>query len=233
METKKTQKADLQNKKGFFFEIGLALALIVMLVAFNWKTEAKKETVLDLGPQVVIEEENVPVTQEEQPKPQELPQVMPQVMDQIEIGSNDLDIEMDLSAFNAEDNKLGVEAMDYVEEKEVKEEEEKDEVIPFAVVEEKPSFQGGDANKFPAWVQSKITYPEAAQQNNISGTVYVAFTIMADGSLANVRVVRKVDPLLDAEAIKGVKMSPKWKPGKQRNRAVPVSYQIPVRFVLQ
>ncbi len=124
--------------------------------------------------------------------------------------------------------------MDYIEKREVVEEEEAiDEVIPFAVVEEKPSFMGGDANKFPAWVQRQVKYPDAAADNGIQGTVYIQFTIATDGSLTNIRVLRSVDPLLDQAAITAIKASPKWTPGKQRNKPVQVSYQVPVVFRLQ
>ncbi|MDR1055064.1 MAG: TonB family protein [Prevotellaceae bacterium] len=233
MELKKIKKADLENKKTLFFEIGLAVALIVMLVAFTWKSEAKKESIFDIGPQVVIEEENVPITQEEPPKPQEIPKVNI-APEEIMIASNDIQLDMDMSLFNSDDNKLGIQTMEYVEKKEVvvTQEKEEEEVIPFAIVETKPSFQGGDANKFPAWVQKQVKYPEAASENGIQGTVYLQFTIATDGSITNIKIMRSVDPLLDEEAIRALKLSPKWTPGMQRSKAVPVSYQFPVRFRL-
>ena len=232
MELKKTKKADLQNKKALFLEIGLIVSLVLILLAFSWKSEAKKESTLEAGPALIDEEENVPITQEEPPKPQEVPKVIV-APEQILIASDDIQLDMDLNLFNTEDNKLGVQTMDYIEKKEeVVEEAVVEEVIPFASVEEKPKFEGGDATKFPAWVQSRLDYPDAASMNGIQGTIYLEFTIGIDGSISNIKILRSVDPLLDNEAIRVLKSSPKWTPGKQRGKAVPVSYRFPAKFEL-
>ena len=129
-----------------------------------------------------------------------------------------------------DDSNLGVEIMDYVE---VEEEVVEEEAIPFQLVEEKPSFQGGDANQFSKWVNSRLVYPEIAKENGVSGRVTLQFTVEKDGSVTKVKVLRGVDPSLDKEAVRVVSMSPKWKPGKQRDRAVPVTYTFPVIFQLR
>lgn len=102
--------------------------------------------------------------------------------------------------------------------------------IPFQLVEEKPSFQGGDINQFLKWVRENQIYPEIAKENGIQGRVTVRATINTDGSLTDIMVVRGVDPSLDKEAIRVVSQSPKWKPGKQGGKAVPVTYNFPVTF---
>lgn len=109
----------------------------------------------------------------------------------------------------------------------------KEEAIPFQLVEEKPSFQGGDANQFSKWVNSQLVYPEIAKDNGVQGRVTLQFTVMTDGTVAHVKVLRGVGPALDKEAVRVVSMSPKWKPGKQRDRAVPVTYTFPVIFALR
>ena len=111
--------------------------------------------------------------------------------------------------------------------------EVEEEPIPFQLVEEKPSFQGGDANQFSKWVNSRLVYPEIAKENGVQGRVTLQFTVEKDGSVTKVRVLRGVDPSLDKEAVRVVSMSPKWKPGKQRDRAVPVTYTFPVIFQLR
>ena len=232
MESKKTEKADLQNKKLLFFEVGLAVALLVTLVAFNWKSQERAEPTFMAGPQVIVEEENVPVTKEEPPKPTEIPK-MAIAPEQIMIADNDIELEMDMSLFDTEENQLGIQPMDYVERSEGVVEEDVVEVIPFAIVEDKPTFMGGNADQFPKWVGKNVKYPESAVENNIQGTVFIQFTIGVDGTITSVRVLRSVDPLLDQEAVRVVKSSPRWVPGKQRNKPVPVSYQIPVAFRLQ
>jgi TonB family protein len=113
--------------------------------------------------------------------------------------------------------------------------EEVDEVIPFAVVEEKPKFQGKDAGEFVKWINAQLqeNYPQEALENNIQGTVRVSFTINVDGSLSDIKSLRKVDPILENCVIKLVRKSPKWIPGRQQNKPVNVTYQVPVIFKLQ
>ena len=102
----------------------------------------------------------------------------------------------------------------------------------FQVVEEMPEFPGGmlECMKF---MGKNIKYPPQAKENGIQGRVIVTFVIMKDGSITNAEVVRGVDPLLDKEALRVVNLMPKWKPGKQRGKAVNVKYTIPVMFRLQ
>ena len=116
-----------------------------------------------------------------------------------------------------------------VAKEEVKQTEE--EVI-FQVVEQMPEFPGGmsEAMKFLA---KNIKYPVAAQQAKIEGRVILQFVVGKDGSISDVHTVRSVSPELDAEAIRVVSMMPKWNPGKQRGKAVPVSYTMPIMFRLQ
>ena len=105
-----------------------------------------------------------------------------------------------------------------------------EEAIPSQLVEEKPSFQGGDANQFSKWVNQRLVYPDDAKEKGIQGRVTLQFTVEKDGTVTNVKVLRGLDPSLDKEAVRVVSMSPKWKPGKQRDRAVPVIYTFPVFF---
>lgn len=117
-----------------------------------------------------------------------------------------------------------------IEEVVIEEEFIEEEVIPFQLVEEKPSFKGGDANEFSKWVNERLVYPEIAKDNGAQGRVTLQFTVEKDGSVTNIKVLRGVDPFLDAEAVRVVSWSPKWSPGKQRNRCVPVTYTFPVIF---
>lgn len=108
-----------------------------------------------------------------------------------------------------------------------------EEPIPFQLVKEKPSFQGGDANQFSKWVNQRLVYPEIARENGVQGRVTLQFTIRKDGSITNVKVIRGVDPALDKEAVRVVSMSPKWTPGMLNGRVVSVIYTFPVIFQLQ
>ena len=216
MEIKKTPKADLENRRTLYTEIGLVVALLVVWGAFSYSTKEKAVASLGEDTQVVEVEDMVPITQETPPPPPEAPKI-PVLSDQIGIVEDDAN--------------LGVESMDYVEE--VKDEVVEEEAIPFQLVEEKPSFNGGDANEFSKWVNSKLQYPEIAKENGVQGRVTLQFTVNPDGSVSNVKVLRGVDSSLDKEAVRVVSMSPKWKPGKQRDRAVKVTYTFPVIFQLR
>ena len=229
MEIKKTEKANLENKKLLFTEIGLIISLLIVFIAFEWTQAEVKVSNLEDTTEVVTEEEIIPITQETPPPPPSAPKI-PILSDQIDIVDDEIELEDDLF-MNLEDNAdLGVEIMDYVE---VEEEVVEEEAIPFQLVEEKPSFNGGDANQFSKWVNSRLVYPEIAKENGVQGRVTLQFTVEKDGSVTKVKVLRGVDPSLDKEAVRVVSMSPKWKPGKQRDRAVPVTYTFPVIFQLR
>ncbi|MGN0195778.1 MAG: energy transducer TonB [Candidatus Cryptobacteroides sp.] len=185
---------------------------------------------LEADQQVVEIEDMVPITQETPPPPEAAPKI-PVLSDQIDIVDDEIKIEDNMFQNLEDDSNMGVEIMDYVEE--VQEEVVEEEAIPFQLVEEKPSFNGGDANEFSKWVNSKLVYPEAAKENGVQGRVTLQFTVNADGTVSNVKVLRGVDASLDKEAVRVVSSSPKWKPGKQRDRAVKVTYTFPVIFQLR
>lgn len=229
MEQKKTPKSDLENKRLLFTEIGLVIALLAVWGAFAYGTREKITATLQGDNQVVEIEDMVPITQETPPLPPDAPKI-PVLSDQIDIVEDDIEVEDNFMSLE-DDANLGVEIMDYVEE--VKEEVVEEEAIPFQLVEEKPSFNGGDANEFSKWVNSRLEYPEIAKENGVQGRVTLQFTVNADGSVSNVKVLRGVDASLDKEAVRVVSMSPKWKPGKQRDRAVKVTYTFPVIFQLR
>ena len=195
----------------------------------SYSTKEKAVASLGEDTQVVEVEDMVPITEETPPPPPEAPKI-PVLSDQIDIVEDDIKVDDNFMSLE-DDASLGVEIMDYVEE--VKEEVVEEEAIPFQLVEEKPSFNGGDANEFSKWVNSKLQYPEIAKENGVQGRVTLQFTVNPDGSVSNVKVLRGVDSSLDKEAVRVVSMSPKWKPGKQRDRAVKVTYTFPVIFQLR
>ena len=229
MEVKKTPKASLENKRALFIEIGLIVALAVVYIAFNWTSKDVQVSTLEAENQVVQEEEIIPITQETPPPPPEAPKI-PVLSDQIDIVDDEIEVDNDFLSLEDSDD-MGVEIMDYVEN--VQEEVVEEEAIPFQLVETKPKFQGGDPNAFSAWVNKHLEYPEVARENGVSGRVMLQFTVNPDGSVSDVKVLRGVDPALDNEAVRVVKSSPKWEPGRQRDRAVKVSYTFPVIFQLR
>ena len=229
MEIKKSEKANLENKKLLFVEIGLIISLLIVYIAFEWTSKETNLSMLEDNTEILVEEEIISTNMETPPPPPAAPKI-PVLSDQIDIVDDEIELEDDMFMNLEDDASLGVEIMDYVE---VEEEVVEEEAIPFQLVEEKPSFQGGDANQFSKWVNSRLVYPEIAKENGVQGRVTLQFTVEKDGSVTKVKVLRGVDPSLDKEAVRVVSMSPKWKPGKQRDRAVPVTYTFPVIFQLR
>ena len=229
MEIKKSEKANLENKKLLFVEIGLVISLLITFLAFEYKQKETTVSTLEDETQVEIEEEIIPITQETPPPPPAEVKI-PVLSDQIDIVDDEIEVNDDLFMNLEDDANMGVEIMEYVE---VEEEVVEEEAIPFQLVEEKPSFQGGDANTFSKWVNGRLEYPEIAKENGVQGRVTLQFTVEKDGTVTKVKVLRGVDPSLDKEAVRVVSQSPKWKPGKQRDRAVPVTYTFPVIFQLR
>lgn len=108
-----------------------------------------------------------------------------------------------------------------------------DYAVPFAAVETKPTFDGGDANDFSKWVASQIVYPQDAIDQKLEGRVILQFTVGKEGDVKDVKVLRGVNELLDAEAVRVVSSSPKWANGAQNGIPVAVKYTFPVVFKLQ
>ena len=224
MEAKKTKRADLQNRRGLFMEIGLVVALLVVVLAFRWgQTEKVVEAMVDtVAP---VEEEVIVNTEQEQRQPEVRPQVNQVLSDVIDVVRNETQIttEYNFDEFT-EDFQIVVPT--------AAPEEEAVEEIPVFNAEEMPTFQGGDLNTFRTWVQGRLQYPRLASENNIAGTVTLQFVIERDGSLSNITVLASPDKSLTDEAIRVLNSSPKWEPGKQRNRPVRVYYILPVVYQL-
>lgn len=235
MVTKKNPKADLERMRGIFFQAGLVLALIVSIVALEWKTDG--EGAKDLGElEVEIDDEIIPITQRQSQPPPPPPPPPPEV---IEVVEDDVELEEELTIESTEtDQEEEVEVIEI-------EEEVSDEVLSFAVVESVPIFPGCENAKtndekkacfqqqILKFVSREFKFPEMARQMGIQGRVYVNFVIEKNGSISNVEVVRGVDPLLDDEAVRVVNELPKMTPAKQRGKSVRMSFTLPINAKLQ
>ncbi len=225
MEIKKSKKADLELQKSLFLEIGVVVALAISLVAFEWSTRPRDNQLLRGVQSGEAEEDIIPVTrqQPEQPPP---PPPPPQVIEVINIVQDDVEIDdVDFESIDADEDT----EFDFIP---ISDEEEAEEEV-FFIVEDMPMFQGGGKEKFREWIGKNLQYPPIAAENGISGRVFVQFAVNAKGEVVDVVVVRGVDPALDKEAVRVVKSSPKWTPGKQRGRPVKVQFTFPIVFVLQ
>ncbi len=226
MEIKKSPKADLQNKKGLFLEIGLIVALLAVIAAFLYTPKEYRIEKVDnnYGP----EEEITEITRNEQKPPEQPQKVEVKVFNDIlDIVTNDAKITTDISFEDfADDLEITTQVVE-VEEEEIEDDQ------PFIKVEKMPSFQGGDLNKFRNWVQERVRYPQIAQENGVSGKVVLSFVVEKDGTLTNIEVLQSPDRSLADEAVRVLKTSPKWEPGQQRNQPVRVKYTLPVDFRIQ
>lgn len=138
-----------------------------------------------------------------------------------------------IGAFNVVGNDdIGGEVLKAKEEIAQPEPPKEEESKVFDVVEEQPSFPGGQG-ALMQWLSDNIKYPVIAAENGIQGRVIVQFVVSKTGSISNVNVVRGVDPSLDKEAVRVVKAMPNWTPGKQNGTTVNVRYTLPVTFKLQ
>lgn len=208
----------------------MILALVVVLAAFEYKTYDRNVNLITAGIPQIIEEEQIPVTMETPPALPEMP-LTPVLSDAIEIVEDDIVIEEDVFIDTEDDGNFAIEIRDYVStntEEAVEEEE-----IPLAIVEEKPKFMGGDENTFTKWVHERIVYSDLAKENGIQGRVVLTFLVDADGYVKNVTVLRGLDPSIDKEAVRVVSSSPRWTPGRQRDRNVKVRYNFPINFQIR
>jgi protein TonB len=226
MEIKKSPKADLQNKRGLLLEIGLAVALAIVIGAFAWTPKEHRIEQVDLN-YAIVEEEITEITRQDQKPPEPPKKVEVKVIaDLLQVVTNDTKIETSMTFDEFDEDAEVFQEVEVVEEEIVDDE-------PFLIVETMPTFQGGDLNTFRNWVQSNVRFPQIALENGIQGTVVLSFVIEKDGSLSNIQVLRTPDRSLSEEATRVLQKSPKWTPGKQRNQVVRVKYNLPVVFRVQ
>lgn len=227
MEVKKTPKADLESKKTVFLQIGLVVVLSLVLVAFEWtSTDVNVDFSLQ-DEDIEVEEEIIPITRQEEVKPPP-PPPPPAVADILNIVEDDVELDEELEIMDTEMSQDDIVDFSNM----VFEEETRDEGEVFMIVEEMPEFPGG-TEALQKYLAQSVDYPVVAQENGIQGRVYIQFVINQNGEVTNATILRGVDPSLDREALRVVEAMPKWKPGKQRNRPVRVSYTVPINFVLQ
>ncbi len=231
MQVKKSEKVDLEKKKMTFLLIGLTVALGSILLAFEWTSrEVSASTLGAIAVSDIFEEEIENTVQETPPEQLEQPEPEPEtIIEELTIVEDDVkvaDIKIDTEADEKTQTSTKV-----VQVTEVEIVEEEVEPIAFAVVEDKPMFPGGDA-ALMKFIAENTKYPEIAKENGIQGRVFVQFVIDKNGSVTKVQIAKGVDPYLDSEAVRVVKTIPNWAPGKQRGKAVPVTYIVPINFKL-
>lgn len=228
MELKKSSKADLQNKKGIFFQIGLLLSLLTIIGLFSW---SKPEVVINAMENTaeIVEYDEVPQTVQEPPKIEQPKVAAPILSDVIDIVDDKIEVKTDMSAFNTEGDESAEIPM-----QEIKQEEQViEEDAPLLRAEKMPTFQGKDVAAFRKWVEESVTYPQEALENGVQGVVSLTMVVGKDGKLSDIKIITSPDKSLGDEVIRVVGKSPKWEPGEQRGMPVAVRVSMPIRFQLR
>lgn len=238
MEPKKNPKSDLEKNKRMFFEVGLVVALALVLTGLNWKSYDESEFELGELNLDEIEEEIIPVTEQQKPPPP--PPPPPKAPEVIEVVEDDEEIEEEIEIDTEADQDTEIEIMEQPEEN-IQEEQ------IFTVVENMPTMPGCEdkkskmekdqctTQKIFQHLASVQKYPQMAKEAGIQGTVFVSFVIGKDGDVSEVEVLRGVSggKALDKEAVRMIKSLPSFNPGQQRGKPVKVRYNLPVRFTLK
>ena len=224
MEAKKTPKADINKKSTMFVMIGLIASLGIVLMAFEWKQYEEGE-LMDLGMANEDFEEltEIPPTEQPPPPPPKIQQ--PQIIEIPDEEEIEEEIEIDLDVEITEETEI--EEIVFEEEPE---EEEADQV--FLVVEEQAAFPGGQG-EWAKFLRKNLKYPRQAKRMGIEGAVFLNFIVDQQGIISDIQVARGIGGGCDDEAVRVLKNSPKWQPGKQRGRAVKSRMSIRIVFRLK
>ena len=237
MESKKTSKADLNEKRGTFFVLGIILALSLLFVSLEYTSKEfdsflEDEYLDDLAQDFELlpsmdEEEEL-----ETASPQERTTVLTENTKVTEEVSSEIDntsiptplIEQEVTEDMTNDKETDEQTPPNVA-------EQAEEPIQFRIVEQYPEFPGG-MTEYMKWLTRNLRYPDIARSQKIQGKVVVQFIVNQDGTIADAKVVKSVNPHLDREAMRVIRMMPSWKPGIQDNKPCKTMVAVPIVFKL-
>ena len=237
MEIKKSYKADLESQRPLWFLLGLAFALALMYSALEFTSSNSDEAAddelldemqdiemmpaLDRKDMVAAVEPSAGRSSAEKMKAVDKSTSKIEQLNQINnlraVGSGAS------LAGNAADNVNMSTALPPVAI------DNNDNPLNFRVVEQLPEFPGGMV-ELMKWLQANLKYPDIAKRQNIQGRVVVAIIINKDGTIANPKIMKSAHPLLDREAMRIVRMMPKWKPGIENDKPCRTMFAIPINF---
>tara|TARA_R110001592_G_scaffold33985_5_gene117149 strand:+ start:70 stop:744 length:675 start_codon:yes stop_codon:yes gene_type:complete len=224
METKKTPSADLNRKSALFLSIGLLISLSLTFIAFEWRVHEKGD-LMDLGMAMDDFDDLIEVLPTEQPPPKAPPLQQPEIVPIPDDEEIDETIEINLDVDITEDTEVENLVFDAEPEAEVA-----DEIFLF--VEENAKFPGG-WGEWGKFLNKNFQYPRQAVKMRIEGTVHLSFVVDSNGVISDIVVTRGIGGGCDEEAIRVLKSSPKWSPGRQRGVAVKSRMAIQIKFGLK
>ena len=228
MEARKNPRYELTQYRVLFFNIGLVISMLMVIVAFEWRFYDDQELMNGASTNMeFVESLDVPMTEQQPPPPPKtLKNVQIITVDNIEEIEEEINIELDIEMTE----ELAIEqVIEQVIESEIVEVEEEATEEIFVVVEEFPVPIGGLVT-FYQYVNENIKYPRQAISLSLEGRVFVQFVVEKDGIISDVTIVRGIGGGCDEEAIRIVKGAPRWKPGKQRGKPVRVKMVLPITF---
>lgn len=233
MEAKKNKHVNLENKKVLFLEVGLALSLAFVILAFQWSSEPRITSLIGEVDLWTEDVQDTPVTIPTPPPPVE---VLPPVISDILSITDNNDSTVFL-AFSPEDRPNSPVTFNFstiTPTKKTEKEKLVEEDFDITVVTDPATIMGTDYTSFPIWVQQNVVYPQAAIDNGIEETIYLNFRIRKDGVVDNVNVLRGKSSILVEEAIRVIlSSSAKWQPARQNGKPVNVVFTMPVKFQLK
>ena len=237
MESKKTSKADLNEKRGTFFVLGIILALSLLFVSLEY-TSKEFDSFLDdeYLDDLAQDFELLPSMDEEEELETTSPQERTTVLTENIKVTEEVPSEIDNTSIPTPLIEQEV-TDDMTNEKEADEQtppnvaEQAEEPIQFRIVEQYPEFPGG-MTEYMKWLTRNLRYPDIARSQKIQGKVVVQFIVNQDGTIADAKVVKSVNPHLDREAMRVIRMMPSWKPGIQDNKPCKTMVAVPIVFKL-
>lgn len=225
MEAKKSPKADLENKRTYFSNLGLIISLLLMIIIFGWKTYDVNQVVIKqrdimAGPEIIVD-----ITKQNKP----LPIPVPAAPTSLNLVDNDKADVPDLDPINADDQP-DLPSPDYKVPVRPDEEPPIDEIV--IVPDVAPEYPGGIQELY-RYLYDRVKYSTLAREANIEGTVYITFVVERDGSITDIRLLRGIGGGLDEQVTKAVEEMPVWRPGMRAGKLVRVQFNLPVKFTLR
>lgn len=225
-QPKKTERADLEQRRPLILSISLLVTMLVIVSAFEFRSRPQTKVILLAENSLTFEElTEVPPTEQPPPPPAVIQQPRIVEVPNEEVIEEEIKVQFDIDVTD----KTALQEITLVTPQPIIEEEAADEI--FLVVEQTAAPKGG-LSAFYQFVSANIRYPAQARRMNIEGKVFVEFVVERDGKLGQFNVVKGIGAGCDEEAVRILEASPNWEPGKQRGKPVRQRMVLPIYFKL-
>lgn len=238
MESKKTQRADMEQRRTTGYLLGLVFVLALLYVSLEWNSASGGDDIdpLDLD-ELIHESELVPMSNEEtqaqlEPEKQiEKAEQLRVVDDNVELQQPDEQLEGEREGSDDETLLKELEEQLGDEKPLASLDVDPNNPLNFHVVEDLPQFPGG-AVEFMKWLTKNLRYPPRAVRQKTQGKVVAVFYVEKDGSITDINITRSLSAECDREALRVLHLMPTWKPGIQNDKPCRTKVCIPIVFKL-